>query len=97
MDATKRNWYETQEEVLQRELAQLKAAIRELSNNPELLHMVGPSTDEQEAAERRMKRLDDIDAACEWGSMTPSASADRARREWGEIMEVQGAFERRYC
>jgi hypothetical protein len=78
-------------------LEQLKAAVREHSNNPILLRMVGPDEFEKGQAETRLKALDSLSPRCEWDSAAPSFSAAEAREQWKRLMKRQGAFEARYC
>jgi hypothetical protein len=76
----------------------LAEAVREWSNDPNLLHLIGPSEAENAAAEHRIKILDLISDSCCWDSVyPPSGQAHLARERWKRIMAEQGEFERRYC
>ena len=81
------------------ELEALKAAVRKLSGNPELLRLVGPSDDEQAQAEARLQRLDKLSRLCAWDKMAYCLTNIQrlARERWGRIMDAQQTHEARYC
>jgi len=79
------------------ELEQLKDAIRRLSTNPELLKMVGPSDEENAAAEARIKQLDALAPLCHWDDSYRGGVVREARECWDRVMFEQGRFEERYC
>lgn len=81
------------------ELEALKTKVRQLSENPELLKLVGPSEDEQAAAEARLLSLDKLSRLCAWDK-TPyqlTHTQSLARKRWGRIMTEQQVYESRYC
>lgn len=76
----------------------LAEAVREWSNDPNLLKLVGPSEAENDAAQWRIETLDKIEASCQWGSQfPPTGQAALARDRWNRIWDEQTAFENRYC
>lgn len=72
-------------------------AIRGATSLAELRHLVGPSDQMNKEAEHRLKKLDEIAHACDWGNMFPDHRAQLYREKWDRIMAEQSAFEAEYC
>lgn len=72
-------------------------AIRGATSLAELRRLVGPSDAMNQEAENRLKKLDEIAEACDWGNMFPDYRAQLYREKWGRIMAEQSAFEAEYC
>jgi hypothetical protein len=81
----------------QKRYEELAAAVRLRSDDPALLHIVGPSEEEQRAAAARIKQLDRLSPQCLWESFLPDYRAQVARRSWARVMKLQQDFEERYC
>lgn len=81
----------------QQKYENLVTAVRELATNSDLLHLVGPSKNEANAAEARMRHLDAISPLCEWGNLQPSAEASQARELHKRVLDLQTVYEERYC
>lgn len=73
-------------------------AIRNADSLEELLHMVGPTEDENEAAKRRLENMDKIWLRCkdQYGfNKSDWPWADRERYE--RLDREQAEFEAKYC
>ena len=80
-------------------LAWLIEAIREADSLTELWHLIGPSETENLEAEWRLGKLDDLSPLCAWGKQECQLTNEEslARGRYKSIMNVQDAFERKYC
>lgn len=89
-------------EDLRSQMEELKQMIREAEDMDDLRGLqkhVGPTEDENQKAQERLKRLDEIAGKCAWDKFESQCSHEEMeyRGQWYLIMEDQGAFEAKYC
>ena len=71
-------------------------AIRNAQSLDELYRFIGPSKQEQEAADSRLVYMESIADMCNFCSSTPNSEESRYRDRWNSTMAVQTEFENRF-
>ena len=74
----------------------LATAIRNNTPYYDLTMMVGPSEEETEQAESRIKRLNILTPKCNWSSQNPTGSELEYRKIYNRQVNLQSEHEAKY-
>jgi hypothetical protein len=80
-------------------LEALKRFIREAESLEEVLRLIGPTEEENAAAQARVEELDRLAPLCAFDKPIDLLDGDQrsARAVWNSIIMAQAEFEERYC